>query len=97
MASQPKPGNFQHISCMGKMNNYETQPGAFYTPQQNPPPHTHYFNASPQFQSTVPQTNNQYNENFQKSVLDQLMSLDNRLTKLDSIEKKKHLSTLSTK
>ncbi|KAH3830507.1 hypothetical protein DPMN_103751 [Dreissena polymorpha] len=45
--------------------------------------------------SSAPQVNSAYNDTFQKTVLDQLMSLDNRLNKLDSIEKQ--LSTLTTK
>ncbi|KAH3789349.1 hypothetical protein DPMN_167525 [Dreissena polymorpha] len=61
MSSQPQPQpGFSHamnMSSMGNMNNYQTQPGAFYTPQQlNTPHNTQYVNASPQFQSGAPKS-----------------------------------------
>ncbi|KAH3865003.1 hypothetical protein DPMN_028037 [Dreissena polymorpha] len=96
MASQSQPVYMQpmNMSSMSNMNNYQSQPGAFYTPQQNIPPNTPYhINASPQMQPNIPPPT--YNENFQKSVLDQLRSLDTRLNKLDSIETQ--LSNLTMK
>ena len=51
--------------------------------QSHTQPQPQYVNAS------------QLNETFQRQVLDKLSSLDQRLTKLDSIEK--HLTSLATK
>ncbi|KAH3695822.1 hypothetical protein DPMN_083280 [Dreissena polymorpha] len=96
MTTQSQPVYMQpmNMSAMSNMNNYQSQPGAFYTPQQNMPPNTQYrINASPHMQPNIPPPT--YNENFQKSVLDQLRSLDNRLNKLDSIETQ--LSNLTMK
>ena len=85
-----------NMSTMGNINNYQTQPETFYSPRPNTSQSTQYIHASPQLQPTViPPVCNSYSDSFQKSVLDKLMSLDNRLNKLDSIEKQ--LTSLSTK
>ncbi|KAH3805914.1 hypothetical protein DPMN_134224 [Dreissena polymorpha] len=96
MTTQSQPVYMQpmNMSSMSNMNNYQSQPGAFYTPQQNMPPNTQYkINASPQMQPNIPPPT--YNDNFQKSVLYQLRPLENRFNKLDSIETQ--LSNLTMK
>ena len=75
-----------NMASMANMNSYQTQAGAFYTPPPAPPQTQHYDNSSPSFVQNMPLHNNSFSDNFQKSVLDQLSSLNKRLGKLDSIE-----------
>jgi len=81
------PTNMANFS---NMNNYQTHQGGFYSPP--PPPPTQAQQQPPYVAS--PQSA-QSNEAFQRQVLDNLASLNQRLNKLDTIEKQ--LSTMTSK
>ncbi|XP_060585205.1 uncharacterized protein LOC132741129 [Ruditapes philippinarum] len=87
---------------MSNLNNYQTPMNTFYTP----PPHqpqTYYNNPTNVLQSTQNSPQNQHpsqtgfqsNEGFQQFVVDRLTSMDNRLSKLDSIEQQ--ISVITSK